>query len=159
MVEFPKVEVIGNKKRIHYWNGVVEYIPKPSYDGSETSLDALNPIFKPKAEELIKKLRKKLPEYQIQVNCTFRSKEEQEQLRKTSKYAAKISPHCFGLAIDISVVDKNGQAVTSKDEIKKVLDKTAEELDIYWGGWFSTIKEPWHFQIALVWENLVGKSR
>lgn len=152
-MDFPKVEQVGNKKRIYYKSQIVEYVPQKSYDGSEISLDALHPKFKPLATQLLVTLKNKLPKYRIQVNCTFRTKEEQEELRKKNpKTAAKISPHCFGLAIDISIVDQNGKAVTSQPEIQKKLEEAAEEVGIYWGGWFSSVKEPWHFQIALNWE-------
>jgi len=57
--------------------------------------------------------------------------------------------------VDISIVDKNGKAVTSEPDVQKVLEAVAKKLGIYWGGWFRTIKEPWHFQIALKWQNLV----
>ncbi len=154
-MNFPRVETIGNKKRIYYWNGIVEYTPIPAPDGSETSLEALNPLFRPLAEQLIAELKKRLPGYKIQINNTFRTKEEQIQLRKTSKYASRVSPHCFGLAIDISIIDNKGQAVTKEEQIQKKLDDAASKIGIYWGGWFSTVKEPWHFQIALNWQASV----
>ena len=158
-MKYPEVGQEGEYKVIKYkdMTMTVKYKPKPAPDGSETSLEALHPIFQPKAKLLVNELKKKFAqlEYRVQVNCTFRSKEEQEKLLKTSKYASKVSPHCFGLAIDLSVVNKQGKAVTSQPEVQKILEETAEKLGIYWGGWFSSVKEPWHFQIALKWQNLV----
>jgi D-alanyl-D-alanine dipeptidase len=160
----PKYEKLqGAKRRITYPGyAPIEYDTKPTSDGFETNILALHPKFRPLVEKLIATLTKRLDQtkYRIQINNTFRTQEQEEMIKRTNpSVAAKTySPHCYGMAIDISVVDKKtGAAVTSRPEIQAVLEQVAKELGLMWGGWFKTMtKEPWHFQIAPLgqWEKI-----
>lgn len=144
---------------VQYNNGkyTIVYRPQKQRDGSEISLDQLHPLFRQKVNRLFADLKKLLGEnFYIQVNSTLRTRDEQLQLHKDDpKRAVYVSPHEYGVAIDISVVDKRtGSAVTSRSDIQKLLEQQAKQQDVYWGGWFvSMMKEPWHFQIQKDWQQ------
>lgn len=161
-MEFPKLERLsGSKCRITYPHfAPIEFNTKPASDGYETSIDALHPLFKPKVVKLFDELGKALGKnYRIQVNNTIRDPEQAQKLAKANpKYSAGLqSPHIFGMAIDISIVEiKSGRAVTSEQAIQNILESAAKKVNAYWGGWFKNMpREPWHFQYGdtITWKK------
>lgn len=161
-MEYPLVEDLPNgKRKIVYKSGSVEYFPR-YVNGYDISLEALHPKARPKLMEFIQKLSNALEKkYFVQINSAFRTQEEQKKLRASKpSLAAYISPHCFGVAIDFSVIDKTlARSVTSAKEIMTIIERVAREVGVYWGGWFQTIpKEPWHVQIAQNWQEWYRKN-
>ena len=85
MPQLPKLEKLNDGRfRVTYPNcKPIEFKSVPDSDGWETSINALHPLFKPKAVALIDALQKKLgSNYKIQINNSLRTKEQEEWLKR-----------------------------------------------------------------------------
>ena len=84
--------------------------------------------------------------YDVQITSGYRSQEKQKQLQEQYKdqpgRVAKRSAHCEGKAIDIRVT-KDG--VESDTGYSMLGQYAKSELNMRWGGDFSSFRERWHF--------------
>lgn len=86
----------------------------------------------------------------ISYNSTFRTNEEQKDLKRRKGSIAATpghSPHEKGWAVDLSTTSINGSTRTNREN-QALLGAYWESLGYRWGGHFQNFaKEPWHFDI------------
>lgn len=87
------------------------------------------------------------------INDGFRTEEEQAELQKTSKYAARCSAHVQKMAVDVHIEGKSiGEA---QADLKKLGTYWKKLTGGRWGGdWYGKDHEPWHFDLKRANQNL-----
>jgi peptidoglycan LD-endopeptidase CwlK len=120
---------------------------------AEPKLANLNPIVAQKARKLIASAYNK--GIKIIITQGYRSIEEQNRLYEQgrSKPGKKVtnakggqSYHNFGLAFDIAVLNEKGAADYSNISAYKAVGQLGKELDLEWGGDWTSLKDYPHFQ-------------
>lgn len=87
------------------------------------------------------------------INDGFRTEEQQAELQKTSKYAARCSAHVQKMAIDVHIEGKTIDE--AQDDLKKLGAYWKKLTGGRWGGdWYGKQHEPWHFDLKRKNQNL-----
>ncbi|MFY9268868.1 MAG: M15 family metallopeptidase [Candidatus Manganitrophaceae bacterium] len=106
-------------------------------------LEGLNPVFKRKVENVIKKMEEL--GWRIRVVWGKRSQDENDALVK-KKVASSKSKHLIGKAVDL--IDRRiGYVDDPVHPFYKDLSRTAKEEGLIWGGDFHSRWDPCHIEI------------
>lgn len=114
-------------------------------------VNKLHKSVQPRFAELIKKIEEL--GYRVVLTSGYRSFGEQLALKKKNKSNASAgsSPHNYGLALDMNIVDSKGiwyKKATSKNKwLKTGVPQLANKLGFRWGGNFKSYHDPVHFDV------------
>ncbi len=124
----------------------------------DTSLDSLDPVFKPLAFALLARLTEaRIP---VVIVNTRRTEAEQEHAIATGVSWVKVSKHQSGLAIDVAPYEiyalhgANKLKWDTHDPVWVAIGKIIESIGLRWGGRFHPIndigvgKDPGHGEYA-----------
>jgi len=130
----------------------------------QTRIKALFSQMQPLAKQLLQKARKDLePDcVKIKLSETLRTAQRQNEISgQNTQVKGLDSMHCWGLAFDIQLFDKDGKYMTLKGKNaakEKVfyerVGKIGRELGLIWGGNWKTPYDPSHFQFDI--DNRLG---
>lgn len=111
---------------------------------NKTFIDNLNKDMQERTKKLIAYANQN--GYDVEIISGYRTEEKQKELQEKYKNetgrVAKNSAHCAGKAIDIKVT-KNG--CESNAGYNLLANYAKKELNMRWGGDFTTYRERWHF--------------
>ncbi|MEQ9437490.1 MAG: M15 family metallopeptidase [Cyclobacteriaceae bacterium] len=105
-------------------------------------LEGLDPDFKVKAQQVIKKMKAK--GWNLRVVWAKRTKEENDDLVKKG-FASKNSKHLDGKALDL-IDRKVGYSADRNHEYYKHLEEVTKEVGVKWGGSFRERWDPCHIE-------------
>ncbi|MCP3659825.1 MAG: hypothetical protein GY830_05725 [Bacteroidetes bacterium] len=153
-----------------------KYYSSPTWDRyTNERLKLLNPFF---ASDMRAMINEAFHKYGIKLRIgieVLRSLQKQKEIYlegrdpvtlkviNPKKIKTKAPPgasmHHYGWAVDLYEIDENGNS-KNKFNRKKIL-KLAIKYGFHWGGHFSTIYDPAHFErtYGLKWRNILKKSK
>jgi hypothetical protein len=122
-------------------------------ENQKKHLESLHQRVKPIFERFIKELKKR--GFDVYITSSYRTFEKQAELKKlNSKNASPgLSPHNYGMAIDINVRDGLTwlrKASSKEDWEKSGIPEIARSMGIRWGGDFRTYYDPIHFDVLVM---------
>lgn len=145
-----KAEVGINKLVNLKLKSMINPNPKPTVK-FPVEVEQLTPKMKISVLKLYAYARKKGIKFTL--NDGYRTEAQQEELLKTSKYAAKYSPHVCAMAIDIHIEGKTIEE--AQVDLKKLGAYWKKTTKGRWGGdWYGKHHEPWHFDLKQKRQNL-----
>jgi D-alanyl-D-alanine carboxypeptidase len=120
---------------------------------SRDKIENMHPKARAKFKEFLSRVEKELG-LQVLITSGYRTWEHQARLKKEnpSNASAGNSSHNYGFALDVNVMDANGNIIlrkassTSQWKNSGIVD-IAKQMGFKWGGDFSSYHDPIHFYL------------